>query len=244
MTSSTVADAPVLAAARWTTNGHLIADVARLGYLRTTDRIVDATWGRGRFWTRWSPTDGELVAHDLKTDGVDFRHLPHDDRSFDVVVLDPDYKLNGTPALGDFDDRYGVNVPKRWQDRVADALAGIPEGARVLRPGGRLLYKTQDQVVSGRIRWLTLDATALAHEHGLDLVDRFDLLGGGRPQPMEGRTQKHAHGRPSSLLVFEKGRRWASFAMGQPRPTTATGVGAPTAGLRCARPTGAIGARS
>lgn len=192
---------PVLAAHPWRTNGDLIADVARLGYLRPDDQVLDATYGRGRFWTRWKPL--ELVAHDLKLDGVDFRHLPHPDQSFDVVALDPDYKLNGTPALGDFDDAYGTNVPKRWQDRIADALAGIPEAARVLRPGGRLLYKTQDQVVSGKIRWLTLDAIALAAKHGLELVDRFDLIGGGRVQPMEGRTQQHAHGRPSTLLVFQ-----------------------------------------
>jgi hypothetical protein len=28
-----------------------------------------------------------------------------------------------------------------------------------------------------------------------------------RPQPMEGRTQRHAHGQPSFLLVFRKPRR-------------------------------------
>ena len=193
---------PVLAAQRWRTNGDLIADVARLGYLRDTDWVLDATYGRGRFWTKWKPdlTRGGFVAHDLKTDGVDFRHLPHPDRSFDVGVLDGPYKLNGTPALGDFDQAYGVDRVSTWQDRHTLIRDGIAELARVARR--IVLVKCQDQVCSGAIRWQTDEFTDWALTLGLVKVDRFDLLGGGRPQPMEGRTQKHAHGRPSTLLVF------------------------------------------
>ena len=40
-------DGPVLAAKAWVENGDLIADVARLGYLRDSDRILDPTWGLG-----------------------------------------------------------------------------------------------------------------------------------------------------------------------------------------------------
>jgi hypothetical protein len=194
----------VLAAHRWPTNGYLIEDVARLGYICPDDIVVDATYGLGRFWTRWAPH--HLIAHDLdptKGDGVDLRDLPHPDASVDVVVLDPPYKLNGTPALGEFDARYGVDTKVPWVDRLRLQLDGITEASRVLRRGGRLLLKTQDQVVSRRIRWFSIDCTNHARTVGLDLVDRFDMLGGGRPQP-EGRRQEHAQHRPSSLLVFRK----------------------------------------
>jgi hypothetical protein len=42
--------------------------------------------------------------------------------------------------------------------------------------------------------------------YGVDKIDRFGVLR-PRPQPMEGRTQRHAHGQPSFLLVFRKPRR-------------------------------------
>jgi SAM-dependent methyltransferase len=190
----------VPAAHAWRDNAELIVEVAKLGYL--DGLVVDATYGLGRFWARWRPA--RLIAHDIdpaKGDGVDLRRLPESDASVDVVVLDPPYKLNGTPSLGDFDHAYGVHEATRWQDRVQLILDGIVESARVLRPGGRLLLKVQDQVVSGAVRWLTVDCTTHAAAHELDLVDRFDLLRKGRPQPA-GRRQVHAHGRPSTLLVF------------------------------------------
>jgi hypothetical protein len=189
----------VLAAHRWTTNGHLIADVATL-YLCETDVVIDATYGRGRWWTVHRPAN--LVAHDLHTvDGVDFRRLPEADGSADVVALDPPYKLNGTPALGDFDNAYGVDVVATWQGRHRLIRDGITEAARVTRR--LVLLKCQDQVCSGAIRWQTREFVDHAESVGLELIDRFDLLGGGRPQPT-GRRQVHAHGRPSTLLVLRK----------------------------------------
>lgn len=192
----------VLAAHTWRNNAELIADVARLGYI--TGRVVDLTYGHGLFWTRYRPD--QLVAHDRnpeKGDGVDFRRLPEPDGTYDTVVFDPPYKLSGTPALGDFDQRYGIDVPTRWQDRMALILDGTREAVRVCRPGGHVLVKCQDQVVSGAIRWQTREVAAVAESHGCVQVDRFDLLGKHRPQPA-GRRQVHAQGRPSTLLVFRK----------------------------------------
>lgn len=198
----------------WSDNATLIRDVAELGHLHHDDVVVDATYGRGKFWKHWQPA--KLIQHDLyRGDGVDFRHLPEADESVDVVVLDPDYKLNGTPALGDFDDRYGTDERLTWQERMAKIDAGVIEAARVLRHKGRLLLKCQDQVCSGKVRWQTHVFTNTAEAHGMRLLDRFDLLGGGRVQPMEqkpdaagnprpDRVQRHAHGRPSTLLVFVK----------------------------------------
>lgn len=199
---------PVQAAARWANNGALIADVARLGYITDTDRVIDVTYGRGRFWTKYRPA--RLVAHDLKLDGVDFRYLPHPDASFDVHVIDGPYKLNGTADLGDFDEAYGIDVPADWQERHQLIADGMTEGARVLAVGGRMLVKCQAQVCSGAVRWQDDIFTAHGESLGLVKVDRFDLIGKGRPQPMKpsarypnGREQRHAHGRPSTLLVFK-----------------------------------------
>lgn len=188
---------PILAATRWPANADLIVACAELGYLRADWRTLDPTWGRGRWWTKWTPAD--LVTHDLKLDGVDFRHLPHRDGEFDAVAFDPPYKLNGTPT-GDVDERYGVDVVRSWQDRHRLIRDGITECARVLRRDGVLLLKCQDQVCSGHVRWQTDEFTRHAESFGLVKVDRFDLLG-GRPQP-QGRRQIHARRNTSTLLVF------------------------------------------
>lgn len=195
--------ASVLAAYAWPTNGHLMADVARLGYLNGS--VLDVTYGKGVFWKIYKPLD--LTTHAIKIDGVDFRHLPHPDRSFDVVVLDPSFKLNGTPTK-DVDERYGVDVPSRWQDRMQMIRDGMTECSRVARY--YLLLKCQAQVVSGHVRWQDLEFANHGISLGLTLVDRFDMLGTGRPQPERTRrdgnpsVQQHAYGRPSSLLVFQK----------------------------------------
>lgn len=194
---------PIMVAQAWPTNAHLIADVAKLGYL--DGRVLDVTYGLGTFWRRWQPT--ELVACDINPakspigHAVDFRNLSEfGKRSFDAVVLDPPYKLNGR-STEKTDERYGVDVPAKWQDRYQLIWDGIVECSQVTRR--YLLLKCMDQVVSGKKRWQTQDFTRTAWMCGMDLVDRFDMLTALRPQP-EGRRQVHAHSNYSTLLVFER----------------------------------------
>lgn len=192
----------VLTATRWHDNGALIEDVARLSYL--DGRVLDVTFGYGTFWSRWQPA--ELVACDLDPTkspigyAVDFRELPFDDRSFDAVVLDPPYKLNGTPT-DEVDERYGVHIPTRWQDRHELIRSGITECARVARR--YVLLKCMDQVSAGKKRWQTIEFTNHAAAVGLLLEDRFDMLTSPRPQPA-GRRQVHAQANYSTLLVFSR----------------------------------------
>jgi SAM-dependent methyltransferase len=193
----------VLAVHAWRNNAELIADCARLGYLRADWRTLDPTYGRGGFWKLWRPDD--LVAHDLKLDGVDFRALPHADASFDAVVLDPPYKLNGTPTAA-VDERYGVDVVDTRRGRMQLIIDGIDELARVLRPAGYLLLKCQDQVNGGKVRWQTrVFADHAERKHGMRLVDMLHLLA-YRPQP-EGRRQQHARRNYSSLLILQAPKR-------------------------------------
>lgn len=191
----------ILATTAWPTNGHLIADCARLGYVG--GRVLDPTWGLGTFWTEYLPDD--LWACDGNPDkspvgeGVDFRALPFPSRFFDCVVFDPPYKLNGTDQ-GE-GERYGTEQPTRWQDRMELIAHGTVECARVLG-SGYLLVKCQDQVCGGKMRWQTELVTDAARIMGLGRVDRFDFLG-GRPQP-NGRSQQHARHNASQMVVFTR----------------------------------------
>lgn len=199
-------DGAVLAAGPWANNAELILDVRRLGYLDDSMVILDPTFGLGRFWTLWTPP--LLIASDLDPaksptgESVDFTALPHADESVDAVVLDPPYKLNGTGGSHPSDAGYGVANTVRWQDRHGLIRDGITDAARVLRFGGHLLLKCQDQVCSGRVRWQTDEFTGHAESIGLRKVDRFDLAS-YRPQP-SGRRQLHARRNYSTLLAFVK----------------------------------------
>jgi len=201
--------APVLSAGTWANNAELIRDaVVPLGYLRPEWLTLDPTYGLGRFWTLWQP--GDLIACDLDPSRsdlgpLDFREL-HDvwpGPTFDAVVFDPPYKLNGTSTgkgAAASDQDYGVAQPATWQERHALILAGITSCTRVLRPGGMLLVKCQDQVCSGKVRWQTRIFADHAESLGHRLVDRFDLAS-YRAQPA-GRRQVHARRNTSTLLVF------------------------------------------
>lgn len=191
----------------WANNAELIADVASLGWITDDMTVLDATYGLGRFWTKYHPP--LLVGIDIdpaKSPGRrsdDFRCLSFDDRAFDVVVFDPPYKLSGTPALGDFDAAYGIDVAANWRDRMRLIVDGAVECARVAKR--HLLVKCQDQVVSGQMRWQTDAVTEAVVPLGFRKADRFDLDCGGRPQPA-GRRQVHARHSASQLLVFTRGR--------------------------------------
>ncbi|MBA3654562.1 MAG: hypothetical protein H0W70_10255 [Actinobacteria bacterium] len=197
----------VMATYAWPSNAELIAACARLGYLKGQLRTLDATYGKGTFWKQWRPD--ALVTNDIDPESdsdwhADFRVLPFAAGWFDAVVLDPPYKLNGTPTEA-VDRRYGVDVVASRRDRMQLIRDGITECARVLG-GGYLLLKCQDQVNGGKVRWQTIDFTEHAERCGLGLVDRLDILS-YRPQP-EGRRQVHARRGSSSLLVFKRGWSW------------------------------------
>lgn len=203
---------------RWATNGHLIADCARLGYLCPEWTTFDPTYGYGTFWSVWQPD--VLVACDLVPDksplgrSVDFTSLrwagkPIPDQAFDAVVFDPPYKLNGTPRLDDMDERFGVHVPATWQERMKLIRDGARECARVA--GRVLIVKCQDQVVSSKIRWQTRAVADEVEPAGFGLIARFDFLG-GRPQP-SGRRQINPRSCSSQLLVFGRGWEWTDLDM-------------------------------
>lgn len=194
----------------WETNGHLIADVHRLGYIDKLDSVLDCTYGHGVFWSEWQPkgflfhrTDKDPKKSPDDPDGVDFCKMPHDDKSFDVVVYDPPYKLNGRPDP-DVDERYGVDEAVRWQDRWDLIYEGLIECCRVARR--RVLCKVQAQVCSGKVRWQDIEAINVAEANGFGLRDRFNFLS-YRGQP-DGRTQRTARQNASQLLVLERDWKW------------------------------------
>ena len=192
---------PVLACHDWPTNGDLIADVARLGYL--DGLVLDPTFGRGKWWTRWEPD--ALVATDLDPRGqggvvaADFRRLPFADSTFDAAAFDPPYVSVGgrkTTGLPDYHDRYGIDdAPTTPAGVQAQIDAGLAEMARVVRPRGHVLVKCQDYVSSGRLQPGTHWTLSTALGLGMDLVDRLEHHGAARPQPPRWRLCRGCRGK-------------------------------------------------
>lgn len=193
----------VLAAHNWHTNAELIADVARLGYLKKSDVTLDPTYGRGNWWTKWRPD--QLVEHDVGLDGVLFTDLPEDDDTFDAVAFDPPYVSTGgrdTTGMPEFFDRYGMTNAPRTPAGVQELInKGLDEIARVVKPKGKVLVKCANYISSGKLWTGTYYTQQHAFGLGWKLVDLFEHIGSPRPQP-SGRRQVHARRNLSTLLVF------------------------------------------
>lgn len=183
---------------RWRSNAELIADVHQLRYLTDDMEILDATYANGTFWKEYRPARLH-VPHA----GFDFTQTLYSCGRWDAVVFDPPYKLNGRPDPK-VDACYGVDVPATWEERMELIFAGFTECARIVKPGGRLLVKCMDQVARYHLRWQTYELYKLGEKCGMWLEDEFTFAGHTRKQPMEGRKQRHAHGRGSTLMIFRK----------------------------------------
>lgn len=186
-------------------NAELMLECKRLGYLRDEWLTLDPTYGLGRFWHLWCPprliaSDGDLERSPIRK-AIDFTNMPWPDGTFDVVVFDPPYKLNGTPSLSS-DVDYGVGTGVPWHKRHHTIRAGITEALRVLKADGVLMVKCQDQVSSGHVHWQTHEFSDHAVKQGARLIDMLHLVS-YRPQP-DGRIQVHARRNYSTLLIFHK----------------------------------------
>ena len=204
--------APVLAAATWPTNGHLIEDVARLGYLRAEWLTLDPTHGRGVWWSRWRPD--RLRAHDLDPakapDGpMDFTALDYPDGHFDAVTFDPPYMAPGgrkTTSTTDFNDRFGLHTTPARPDSNQELInAGLTECHRVVRRGGIVLVKCMDYINGGQFWAGTHHTLTHALELGFRIEDRIEHVGRPGPQPkvnIDGSPRRQLHSRRNLSTLF------------------------------------------
>ncbi len=193
--------------ARQGTNADLIADVA---YLHIADEaiVADVTYGRGVFWQNVDTDRFQLLSTDLQ-DGVDFRDLPYDDASLDVVVLDPPYTYNPKATIKDsIADGYKLNdtggISLRTTDDVLTLYReGMREAKRVLRDNGYLFVKCQDGIESNTQRWQHIRIFEDAERTGWYGKDLFILQTLTTPT-MRWKHQLHARKNHSYLWVFQK----------------------------------------
>lgn len=184
------------------TNADLIRAVAPL-YL--TGTVLDTTYGRGMWWTRWRPE--QLVTHDIELDGVDFRQLPHPDASFDAVCFDPPYVPRHGPGDAtmrrdqDFRDRYGLAESRSHHEMRELIDAGLAECARV--SGRWLLVKCTD-FTNGRTFYVGHHRVLVEAERlGIRIHDLIVHASGTGPGGSQIRRPLRARRAHSYLLVFD-----------------------------------------
>ncbi len=203
------------------TNSEGFARIISL-YARPGDVIADPTFGNGVFWEQVDRSQYQVLATDLKEDGIDLRALPYADASLDMLVLDPPYrytpatnkKHEDTPGHGKVDGLYSLQAAQLTNTQAVLDLyyAGFFEAKRTLRPGGFLTVKCQDTVQDGKNIWVHCLLMARAEELGFACRD---LLVVTPPSVIKTRWDKQRHFRKahSYFLVFRSG---GHFPFGMP----------------------------
>lgn len=176
-------------------------------YVLPGARVLDLTFGRGVFWKEIPARVYKVTRNDLDPERGDISHdfgaLPRRWSSrFDAVVFDPPYKSCGNLQTP---DRYG-NKAGGYKGIMDRYQRGISEAARVLKPGGKLIVKCQDQVHSGKRHFYRQRIVRMFPDLGFRLVDEFVYVQKNtRPQP-NGRSQVHALSNHSYFLVASRRR--------------------------------------
>lgn len=179
-------------------------------------RVLDVTANRRKMWqgVEWS---GEIIYADIDPTVApdviaDFRKLPFEAASFDVIVFDPPHlpaAAASKESLGQYVEDYGL-AQSAHADNVSALFAPfLCEAARVLRPDGLVFCKLKDFVHNHQYQWSLTDfVSAVRAQPGLtpcDLIIKRDPCGGNLKS---GRWQKSHHVRNAHCwwVVVRKGR--------------------------------------
>src|SRR5271156_2876375 len=180
--------------------------------------VADVTWGKGVFWKNVPKDHYAVHPTDLET-GVDCRALPYDSGSHDCVVLDPPHKegfyrrdrthMAGVGTYAAFRNSYSndkaTNGGPKYHAAVLDLyFCAGREAHRVLKTGGILIVKCQDEV-SANQQWLT--HVEIINEYakiGFYAKDLFVVVRSNKPAMSRLLRQEHARKNHSYFLIFVK----------------------------------------
>ena len=200
-------------------NADVFPSVLRL-HVPEGSKIADVTYGKGVFWRKINVEEYDLHPSDI-ADGIDCRDLPYKDASFDCLVFDPPYMEGffrnensikaGAGTHNTFRDHYsnGHEAPRtgggKWHAAVVELYVdGGREAHRVLRDGGVLIVKCQDEVSANRQNLTHVEIINSYAELGFFCKDLFVVVRPNKPGMSRLLKQVHARKNHSYFLIFVK----------------------------------------
>lgn len=157
-------------------------------YALTDQVIYDVTWGKGAMWTDDMLRAFKVFASDKDEDKVagstarpvaaslvmDFTALGYDELSGDVLILDPPYMAGKQTHQAIYDAFANENEDHDAVLRLYHG--GLLSAWRVLKWGGRIIVKCQDERSGGVQRWTHCELISMLGLVGFDVVDLFVLV--------------------------------------------------------------------
>mgnify|MGYP001138720492 CR=1 FL=1 len=185
-------------------NSDLFRNIFSL-YGKGATNVADVTFGKGVFWKQIDTRDINFLPSDI-TGGIDLRDLPYCDGEIDFIVVDPPYAhSSATPIKKSINDQYNINSVCGRDNILRLYFGGIIEAFRVLRKGGILVVKCQDEVMGGKQCFNHIVLLNFAEVYGFVCEDIFVLVQRGRPA-MRHKYQIHARKNHSYFLVFRRSK--------------------------------------
>ena len=198
--------------------------------------IADVTFGLGAFWRKVRLENYNLFLSDIDlklsdipdewagkvTNGIDCRSLPYSNATMDAVVLDPPYMeglyrasaghMAGSGSHSSFRKAYSNGKATdeggpKWHDAVIDLYSKAGrEAYRVLKTGGVLIVKCQDEVSANKQRLTHVEIITGYESLGFYTKDLFVVVRSNRAGVSRLKKQEHARKSHSYFLVFTKCR--------------------------------------
>ena len=171
---------------------------------------ADLTFGNGSFWKQHARPKLAFDITPLHADVIQASSsaLPCETASLQNVVFDPPfltYVKNGRSHKSGkvaMTARFGGYWA--YTELVTHYTETLTECARVLKRGGKIVFKCQDVIHNHRMHCTHANVIQWADERGFRLRDLFVLVAKSRmPSPQKG-TQRHARVWHSYFLVLEK----------------------------------------
>jgi len=188
-------------------NALLIEKVSQL-HFKKGDKIADITYGKGVFWKNVDLNQYDFFPSDIITcpDTLyDFKNLPYQNDSFDVIVFDPPYAHNPGRMIVDANYQNAATTKGFYHKDIMNLYKeGMTEAYRCLKPGGILLVKCQDEVESSKQKRSHIEIFHIAIDE-LSMIDKamYSLVSQQKPV-IQHKNQKHPRQNSSFLWVFQK----------------------------------------